>query len=388
MLGLGIRPAILAILSKGGYAAEAYEIGLYYFIIATSYVVFHTDAHIQFYKEQYSNLKSSKIKTTKALRQYVGDKISHIIIFAPLIFLGLTFYLNDSLNAFVFTILLIIERIFDEWMRMFLFKNKYKTWSKWFLMKSSVLAISVGWSVYSQTSIITNIGIGLTLLTIFLIFNKENTIIYRHLKFAWNSLSGALKAYREAYIKKYFINQVAAILAINVIQIDKWYVGSVFKNNIFVEIVLISQICSIFAIFVDNFIISINRARFIDINNKINQLMKWKILSWSGFIYWLIGSIFFVFFSNVIGIFNLGSEVKVMIILGFMIFGFTAPLTEFFYWRYPRKQAAYIDGIFMVGTMLLMIIVQTQDNLFIIYSIVASMLMLRFIMYYYKCVKY
>lgn len=392
-MGLAIRPAMLAILARLGYNEEAYELGLYYFVISTSYIIFHTDAHIEHYKAIFSKSKSSQFILSKTLRQYIGDKLVHICVFFPVLWIILYAYINDGKNTVIYLVLILIERIMEEWLRIFIFNNQYATWSKWFLLKSFLLALSVFISAYTNTDMLTVITCAMVLLLFKFNFEtggniKNIAIINKYIKNAIKNFNRAVGAYWKKYLNKYFFNQISAIFAVNVMQVDKWFVGKIAEKNMFVEIVLLTQLCSIFVIFVDNFFMSVNRSRFVSDKTSIYQVMNWRMLMISGVAYWTLMYLFLVYFSTYIGISEIGNLAKGFMIAGYVIFGFSAPLSEYFYWKYPRIKAAIIDGLFIIISVALMIIICDRNNIAFIYIITTTLLLGRLLAYYFYCIKW
>ena len=343
-LGLFIKPLTLWVLIKLNYIEASALVATFYFAVATTFIALNSEAHIPFYKIRYGEDSGSNKASVLYFRGYIRDFTAHVLVFLPLVAIGFLLYFSDVLTAFIFTIFVVLEKFWDEVQRNLIFSRMYQKWAFWFIIRISASSIGISIGLFMGWDIYLCIMVGLAIMTVTL---SRNLISKRLRKIMKRASKSALRIrtiqFWHLYRQRFMFGQLVALASKNLLSVDKWLAGLFLSERILVELVLVSQVGTIFHVLIDNIYFSRKRDRFVQVKSGLNEIVKWDTFLYVAVGYFILSVLLFAFFSNVLGILQLSVEQCILSISIFVVAGLGRPLCEHAFWHVPRGYAATID---------------------------------------------
>lgn len=363
-LGLIVKPLTLWFLLKINAEDESYFVATYYFLVAATFVVLNSEAHIPFYKLRFGGGAVDTSIRAHVFRSYMGGLICHVYVFLPVIFVGFLFYFSSFLPALVFTVFVLMEKIWDEIQRDLIFSRRYLDWSIWFVVKAVVPSIAIMIAFWLDWNMYICLGFFLLIsgvVNVYRFIPKRMLLII--VCICRRMLHCTITAYFTMYRQRFGVAQVIAITSINLLNVDKWLVGGMNSERLMIELVLMAQVGTIYIVMIDNVFFSRSRDLYVKSKACISDITRWPLMLKISIGYLAISMIMLFSFREYLGIEQLSFMQTVVVSLCFVVVGVTRPLAEHAFWHVPRKYAAMIDASIILIMLLFGYIFMREGNL-------------------------
>jgi hypothetical protein len=346
------KPVLLWFLISKDLKEYANAISLYYLVIASVTVVLNNEAHFYFYKEIFSTGTSSTA-VYRRFKQYIDNLYNHLLLFLPLVVLIIHFLVEDWRTTFLFSVMVVLEKLYDEVQRFFQFRQEFVKWCIISLVKN-VFPVALLVSVISHGIIFPESYFYICLAMCIIISLLINPILsLKQIRFGIKS-SIKFKSYLLYYLSKLLPNQLQSISSRNLPLIDRYFIQFKFPE-LLAEYSLITQFSSAFILIVDSFIISHRKNKYVDKTLKVNEIEKFQVL----FIFWLLVlaifelAAYYGFQLNWFRVISFEMEVVYIAILYFSIFAMSQHFSIYCFWHKPRKFTLLIDSSVFVSCVIL-----------------------------------
>lgn len=387
-LGLIVKPLTLWYLVRIQAHDVSHFVATYYFLVAATFIALNSEAHIPFFKLRFGGNNPDVVRLGIAFRSYVMAFSSHIFVFLPFVFIGFLLYLENFTEAFAFSVLVLLEKLWDEIQRSLIFSRRYVTWSFWFIVKMIVPTLAIAIAYWQQWNMF--ICVCLSLLAVSgamsykLVPRKELLVIIHAAK---QTLGRSLGEYFQTYKQRFALAQLLAVSSTNLLNVDKWLVGVVGLERLLVDLVLLSQFGTIYLVLMDNVFFSRNRDCYVLSKERIADIIHWPKLLWvsSGYLFGALAVLFF--FREFFGILQLSIEQIALIISCFVMVGVTRPLTEHAFWHSPRSHSAWIDCSSILIMLAMGYLAVQKGGLILMLYMNLTILLIRFSSYAFVCKK-
>lgn len=330
------------------------DITLYYVSLQSLMIIYNNHSYFNFYKTFFNeNFNTFQFIT---FRDYIRATAKHLVVFYSLTVL-FAFIISQSIFlTLIFSVLIIIEKIFDELLRFYLFDKQFKMWSIIYLTKL-VLPILL---FIPLLFFLDNSFYFFLLLFIIYIVSLFFFIEKRILKIIFKILSrinfSAIKSYLKIYKINYFSKQLYSILSGNVIQIDKILLAIIASKSLLPSYYIMSQISNFTNIYTDLFYIAPRRASFIKKAKHIKKIIEPKsfFLSVSTGSFISLSAFISIYYLNIYE--NFDSTNAIIYLISIIVFCLVKPLGQYLFWNSPIEKQIKIELIYYFFIFILFLI--------------------------------
>jgi len=384
--GLIIKPLTLWLLVY----IEAIDLGALFatvfFIIPSTFIALNSEAHANYYKYQFGQPIGSPIVVGLAYQRYIRLFSTHCLFFLPLALVGFILYFGSLREGLIFTSLVLIEKIWDEFCRHQLFSKKYTTWAKWYFLRCLLTASTVGfalqwginalnWFFYQQVALICFLA--------YVYYSERGCKFYLSAVYGYSRYR--FKWYWAKYKQTFFWGQMIALAGANILAMDKWYLRGWADSRILIEVMLLAQVGAVYLVIIDNVFFAVNRDRYVKVKSSLLEITNWKNLIIISSSFYLLVTLFVMFLGPYIGVTTVG-KVSAMGLLGiFIIHGATRPFSEYAFWHATRRSSAIIELIAFLSVGGAYYISLINKSLPMMYGLGLSTVCIRFYAYRHLC---
>lgn len=361
---LASKPALMWLLVAWGRSVEAAALGSLMLVASLVGMAMSNEAHLQLYAAIFGRTRSHS-GLYRLLSHYVHSIITHIVLIAIPAIVTCA-WLFPKVNPLLAVGLALAERVSDELLRIKLYRKEWTHWTILLLAKNFAPALPALVGIFWLGGPDICYTLGALVFSTWLL-SLEGRPVWKAIGRASQNLTKLkyLRSHLSSYIRVLAARQVAAILSLNVVLLDR-YVGMNLWNTKYVAyLVLAGQIVNGVFFVVEAKHLSEHRANFIDSNSRLSVFWEWK-----PYIYMIVacmisaGMIFLI--GTRIGILphmpsNLYGAV-VFLIANYAIFYLSMPFNDYLYYRGQAKPIAVGHAsIFITYSALVVSIVVLQQ---------------------------
>ena len=274
---LASRPALIWLLVVSGRPAEAAALGSLLLVASVISMVMSNEAHLQLYATIFAPLASANKKRHRLLSQYLHSIVMHIVLLlVPAYGLCLLFF--PTVNPLLAIGLALADRIADELLRIRLYRKHWTPWTFLLLGKHVAAALpALVALLWFKASVEAWYVAGALLYSIWLLSLAE-TAVLRALPSALSKLADlrAIISYISLYARVLFPRQVAAILCLNVVVLDRYVGMNIWSHQDVAYIVMAGQIINGLFFLLEAKQLSEHRANFIDPTKSLEKFWIWR----------------------------------------------------------------------------------------------------------------
>lgn len=228
---LASRP-ILLILIANDNVLEADVMALIFSAVASSFVVLTNNNHRDFYPDFIKD--NTELTGNKRFLRYAKSQFIHIAIFLPIVGVVALFWVAFSVKlALVVMIFVLIEKFFDEELRLLVYRQKFIHWCiglafKLLLPFFFYYVLSLYLSYHSHL-----IYFYLSIVSIFayVIYTKKLHYFYRFFRDLSALNNYGVRIYISEYISRYSLFQLWAFISANLVLIDRFFVNKLGESG-------------------------------------------------------------------------------------------------------------------------------------------------------------
>jgi len=341
---LASKPALIWLLVTSGRTSEAAGLGSLMLVASIIGMAMSNEAHLQIYAAIFSRIPSSRPKLQRLLTGYLQSLVTHIVLIIIPAFV-VCVLLFPKVDPFLAVGLALAERISDELLRIKLYRKEWDRWTILLLAKNTVPALPALSAIFLLSGAAElYYTLGALLFAAFLL-KLESRAVLRALRHAFRRLADVrgLTTYISSYIRILSLRQVAAILSLNVVLLDRYLGMSIWTDAQVAYIVLAGQIVNGIFFVLEAKYLSEHRANFIDPTARLETFWHWPpYFNLIAVCIIATGAIFVV--GTSLGLLPaMASSLYVSVgfmILNYAIFYMSIPLNDYLYYRgYSRPLA-------------------------------------------------
>lgn len=348
VIGMAHRPLLLYYFMHNEMVSSASIISMLYLFLSGLLVLFSIPFHIDFYKVFFSN-KVSLLSARDLIQKYISSVFTHITVITPIILIILIYSVDEVYLALLITLLLLVEKIYDEIQRFLLFSKEFVKWSNIFLIKMLVPII---------LSIVTNYLFSVDFVISYIIFSiligfvvcigAMPKYIKRMLKIGVSNIRGNITFYTKQVREKYFSRYIISILNRNIMNVDKWIINSMNISALFIELTFLSQLGNGISIGGNYLYVSNRRSDLINVNNNLSSLWNMgKVLIYTTImVLGLYLALLLMKFSGLIELDYFSAFLIFILFMSYAIYAVTEPISEYLFWNKDAKLIIAIEIVF------------------------------------------
>lgn len=349
-LALASRPALIWLLIRTANADAAAEIGKLIISAAIVSIFLGNEAHLEYYRAEFSHYRGWTTQRYRKLQEYLRSFVTHCTLILPLS-LALSYLLFPSVNPIALTVLALAERISDECLRIVLYQKRWSEWTGRLLAKHFIpFGMTFLLTVVAPSWVPTAYILASCVVATALVAVSDSTA--RRALFCVirePMLPGQLRGYVARYGQHLALRQIAAVLAANILLIDRLVGMNFWTAHQTANVILVGQIVSGVFFITDAKYLAQYRAEFINPDLAFKDFWRWR-----SYLVVIAGctlvSLGIVFIGRNTGLLASLSELNDLAILTLIInagiyFG-SVPLNDFVYYRgLTRSLAAVHVGL-------------------------------------------
>ena len=243
LFSLASKPFLLVLMTQDD-AVQADILALIFSAVASSFVILSNNNHRDYYS---GFLNEEKLVENHRFLYYVKTQLLHTFIFFPFVILVSIYWANFSiLIACSICIFVLLEKFFDEEMRLLIYRKKFKRWCLALSLKllcpfCAYLVISY---IYSFHSYYLYFILSLASFAAYICFPVGPRSLFLVAKGILKLKEYDFAKYLKDYKARYFSYHLWAFLSANVILIDRLFiarVGSVGELSTYTSVAMLSN---------------------------------------------------------------------------------------------------------------------------------------------------
>lgn len=350
---LAAKPALIWLLVASGRSSEAAALGTLMLVSSVIGMAMSNEAHLKLFATLFSEADQSKKVIYQQLLQYLHSLVTHIaLIVIPAAVLCI--WLFPKVNPALAVGLALAERISDELLRIKLYRKEWDRWTSLLAAKNiipAMTAISTIFFVEGSADLSYALG-GLAFSLIVLSGESKSTL--RALKSALTKLPNAryVASYLSIYMRILAARQLAAILALNVVLLDRYVGMNIWTDGETAYILLGGQIVNGIFFALEAKHLSEHRANFINALAQLSSFWRWRpYIKLVAFCAMAAG---IIFAAGTAAGFLPEMRTQLYMAVGFLILNYAVfylsiPFNDYLYYRgYARPLAVGHVAMFMV----------------------------------------
>lgn len=274
---LASKPALIWFLVATGSPSAAVQIGSLMLVASLIGMALSNEAHLQFYAAVFSERRQSDRALFSHLSTYLHALVTHILLIAVPAFIACVLFF-PKVDPVLALVLAFAERVADELLRFRLYKKEWNRWIAQLVAKSAVPAVAVvialafsaeavGWAY-----VLASLAFSLALLA------KAGRVVRKAIKVAFKRLPNAeyIRSYLLSYMRLLSLRQIAAILGMNVVVLDRYVGMTIWSQNDIAYLLLAGQIVNGIFFALEAKFLSEHRANFINEDANLASFWRWK----------------------------------------------------------------------------------------------------------------
>jgi hypothetical protein len=274
---LTTKPALIWLLVAIGRSSEAAALGTLMLVSTVIGMAMSNEAHLKLFALLFSETDQPKKAVYRELLKYLHSLVTHIVLmFIPAIVLCI--WLFPNVNPVLAVTLALAERISDELLRIRLYRREWGRWTLLLLAKNLIPALAAMLSIlFLEDSVDLSFALGgLVFALILLRISTRSTL--RALKDAFTRLPNTqyVAAYLGHYARFLLVRQLAALLSLNVVLLDRYVGMNIWNNNQTAYILLMGQIVNGIFFALEAKHLSEHRANFINSTARLAGFWRWR----------------------------------------------------------------------------------------------------------------
>lgn len=378
---LASKPALLWLLLFTGYANESAEIGKLMLAAAIVSIVLGNESHLQFYRVYFSGA-ASRTTLLRSLRSYIRSLGLHMIILFPLIFIASS-SIFPSVDIWLLLLLGIADRVSDEILRIRLYRKEWSYWTRLLFLKHAIpsflalviLVYKPNWSPHAYV-------VGNLLFSIYMLLMAMDKGMIKIVAFTIGKVPSIIeiRKYIRIYMFQLFPRQMTAVLAANIILLDRFIGMNFWSSEEIGVIILTGQIIGGVFFITEAKYLSEKRSEFVD--NRLNFADFW---SWRPYIA-VVFACALACASIIIGgqftgliptLSRDGLLVAAVLILSGILFYISIPLKDYLYYRDVIMPLFGLHALLCGIYCLLAIVVMPIKNPILLTTLLMVILLIR-----------
>lgn len=227
VVGIGIRPLILFLAATNGFADFSDAFALFATAVAGSFVVFGNEAHIRLYRAEFNGTKDI-LRLYAATRFFVLNIASHVIWFSALGALLLYVWTSNFWLSAFGLIVLLAEKIYDEYQRYYTFQRAYIKWTIGFGFRYGApgLAVLIPIALGIQPTLALYVAAYIVACLVYIaIWERQTMVFYWRLYARYWQRGRQLITYIRTYFSDLYANQAWSFLAANFYLLDRMMIN-------------------------------------------------------------------------------------------------------------------------------------------------------------------
>lgn len=350
IIGLAHKPLILYYFIDNELVSSASLISMVYLSLSSLLVLFSIPFHIDFYKVFFSD-GASLLGVRGLIKKYTASVFTHTVVVTPIIFIILIYSVDEVYLALLITLLLLVEKFYDEIQRFLLFSKEFIKWSNIFLIKT-LAPITL--------SIVTNYFFSVDLVVFYIIFSifigfvvnvlATPKFIKVMLKNMSLKLKGNIPFYTKQLREKYLFRYIISILNRNIMSVDKWIINFMNIPGLFIELTFLSQLGNGITTGGNYLYVSNRRSDLLNVNNNLSSLWNMgKVLLYTFImVLGLYITLLFMKFSDLIELDYFSAFLIFILFMSYAIYAVTEPISEYLFWNKDAKLIIGIELVFYI----------------------------------------
>lgn len=245
IVGLVVRPLILLFFLRNGNSTLAHDFSLLLTATASSFIILNNQNYrvaYQYFLDDNRSSHSHGLGGRDIFESYIVGTLIHIASFLWIAAMVLWFWIGRVDLFLMATILIVIEKYFDDDQRVLVYKQRYYQWIANFTMRIIVPSLALIGAVFlaNVTSTETYVIAAATGMAAYVVYYQRKFVrislncLRRELKLG---ICHAMRRYFVRYKNELFISQVWAFLTANAIMVDRFFVNlahpQIFSEYIF-----------------------------------------------------------------------------------------------------------------------------------------------------------
>lgn len=342
---LASKPALIWLLVTSGRTSEAAGLGSLMLVASIIGMAMSNEAHLQIYAAIFSRVPSSRSKLQRLLNGYLTSLVTHIVLILIPAFV-VCLLLFPKVDPFLAVGLALAERISDELLRIKLYRKEWDRWTILLLAKNIVPALPALAAIFLLSGTVELYYTLSALLFSAFLLSLEGKAVLRALLQAFRRLPDwrSLASYISSYVRVLSLRQVAAILSLNVVLLDRYLGMSIWSDTQVAYIVLAGQIVNGIFFVLEAKYLSEHRANFIDPTAKLEAFWHWLPYFILIFGCTIATTAIFVIGTNFGLLPAMAPTLYVAVgfmIINYAIFYMSIPLNDYLYYRGYSKPLAF-----------------------------------------------
>lgn len=245
IVGLVVRPLILLFFLRNGDATLAHDFSLLLTATASSFVILNNQNYrvaYQYFLDDSRSSQSHGLGGRDIFKSYIIGTLIHIAFFIWIAAAVLWFWIGRADLFLIATVLIIIEKYFDDDQRVLVYKQRYYQWIANFTLRIILpsLALICAVLIANVTRADTYVAAAVVGMGAY-ILRYQKKFVRVSLKCLKNEMKrgmfSATRRYFITYKNEFFIAQVWAFLTANAIIVDRFFVNlthpQIFSEYIF-----------------------------------------------------------------------------------------------------------------------------------------------------------
>lgn len=347
IIGLAHKPLILYYFIYQEMLSSAAVISMVYLSLSSLLVLFSIPFHMEFYKVFFSS-GGSFLKARGLIKNYIASVFMQIMVVTPLVLILLILSVDELYLALLITLLLLVEKFYDEIQRFLLFSKNFIDWSNLFLIKTLV---PVGLSV------VTNYYFSVDLVVFYIIYSIVTgsivviTTTPKFIKIITVSMLSNFKMKLPKYLlrlrERYFSRYIISICSRNILNLDKWLVNFMGNAGLFAELTFLSQLGNVITTGGNYMYVSNRRSDLLNASNNLSSLwIMGKVLIYTFILFLgLYLTLHVMIYVGLVAIDYFSALLLFTLFMSYAIYAVTEPISEYLFWN---KNAKLIIGTELV----------------------------------------
>lgn len=341
---LASRPALIWLLVMLDMSTEAAGLGSLILVASIIGMAMSNESHLQLYATIFGQGASSNKLLHRLLLGYLHSLTTHMVLITIPAFVA-CLWLFPKVNPWLAIGLALAERVSDEVLRMKLYRKEWDRWTVLLLGKNLIPASLTFVAITCLPKAVEAwYTMGALAFAVWLL-SAESKAVLRALRGALRRLPNIsyIRSYLLSYSRVLSIRQIAAILSLNLIALDRYVGMNIWSGSDMAYIVLVGQIISGIFFVIEAKHLSEHRANFINSSAKLKDFWTWRpyislILACA----LASATIFFVGTNlSVLPEMPTNSYIAVgLMLLNYGIFYLSLPLSDYLYYRGWSKHIA------------------------------------------------
>jgi hypothetical protein len=379
-LALTSKPALLWLLIATDNHQAAATLGSLWLAAGILGMILGNESHLALYVRLFNHSENNALGTTRELRLYTRTLSTHLILLLIPLSIGAK-YVFPSIDTVWVVALAIGERISDEALRIRLYRKEWNQWCFLLLVKNfapAIFAFAVARSLPDQ---LTSSYVLATLVFSLALVAFADPAVHRALRWSAKEIfrASTIYSYARSYCCILLPRQVASILGINIVLMDRYVGMNLWQTETIAITILIGQLVNGVFFAAEAIHLVEHRANFV--NPSINFDRFWR---WRPYVKLLLLCAAASSSIVVIALYILPSDAKagvmkigILSILNYFTFYASLPVNDYVYYRGGARILAFMHFVFYVVFAFVCIVIEPMRDPVFVMTLLLIVLSLR-----------